>query len=240
MEGYQYWSRSRTSSFPDDDYMSDSSDSSERLPDITRSEAARLYPEACHQALAATLGLVYSNIRNELERPISHIVARGHKRSQDEVISVNGSNAKPFKMRRSSQDVSPTRPHKIDTGFTVDSRSVVSASLDKLGWNANLSEMSEETMSKFKGLMGDEFNSALLKALERGRIKLKPGDMEKECASSSPSESAVSSIKGRPQEVVQNDTGTVPTIPMSPESAHNHGLSASDAVFDAKGNNHII
>ncbi|KAK2831952.1 hypothetical protein FQN49_007006, partial [Arthroderma sp. PD_2] len=130
LEGYQYWSRMalpHESAFPSDGYMSDDSDSSELPSDITRSEAARLYPEACHQALAATLGLVYYKIRNEMgEGRHSHLMPAtvAPKRHQDEVGSMHSS-SKHRKMARRSQDaISPiagnadaTVPHKIVTNY---------------------------------------------------------------------------------------------------------------------------
>lgn len=240
LEGYQYWSRERDFDFLNDGYLSDSSDSSDRPSDLSRAEAARLYPEACHQALAATLGLVYSVIKNEIENPVSQIIPRGYKRARDDVVSVNSSKSKKQHLSRASHDHSPTRLRNIGTGMAIDTKSVTSERMDKLGWNANLSQHSEETISKFRNLTSDEFNSVLLLAIEQGRVKLKPGEMEGECASKSPSESPVLSIKGRPQEVIQSDTGTVPTIPMSPESSHNHGFSAFDAVFDASGSKPIL
>ena len=61
--GYQHWSRmQQTDIFAD----SDSSDSSDGSSIISREEAVRRFPDTARQALAATLGLVYYKIRNEV------------------------------------------------------------------------------------------------------------------------------------------------------------------------------
>ncbi|OKL57779.1 hypothetical protein UA08_07141 [Talaromyces atroroseus] len=61
LEGYQTWDRNHADDLPfDDDDFSDFGD--EQPNGLTRAEAAYQYPEACHQALAATLGLNYRKI----------------------------------------------------------------------------------------------------------------------------------------------------------------------------------
>ena len=47
---------------------SDSSEASDSPSDLSRADAVNQFPEACHQALAATLGLVYYKIRKEDRR----------------------------------------------------------------------------------------------------------------------------------------------------------------------------
>ncbi|TPX26793.1 hypothetical protein DIZ76_012255 [Coccidioides immitis] len=188
LEGYQYWGRMphpHGSIFPGDGYLSDSSDSSDLPSDLTRAEAARLYPEACHQALAATLGLVYYKIRNEVgEGPNQHIITTTHKRAHDEIGSIASGKPKPAKLSRRSNEISPAALHKIvPPGSAVDTKSIVSEGLDKLGWNAYGSQVSDEAMNKLKDIVTDEVNSLLLQALERGRIKIQPSRMERNQAS---------------------------------------------------------
>lgn len=80
---------------------SDSSESSEYPSNLTRAEAVRQYPESAHQALAATLGLVYYKIRNEVgEGPNTHIPRPPKReRQQEDLASVSsGSKQKPVKM----------------------------------------------------------------------------------------------------------------------------------------------
>ncbi|EFE43822.1 conserved hypothetical protein [Trichophyton verrucosum HKI 0517] len=245
LEGYQYWSRMASpheSTFAADGYMSDDSDSSELPSDITRSEAARLYPEACHQALAATLGLVYYKIRNEMgEGRHSHLMpahAAAPKRTQEEIVSPQSSPRRRKVARRSQDIASPTGsalPHKIITNFMTapagDAKSIVSEGLDKLVWNVEQTQISEETMSKFSDFVRDEPNALLLlQALERGRIKLQPSHMERARVSPTETSSKRSfrSAKRGPHESglgeaksddFPSEMNTVPTEIMSPHSA---------------------
>ncbi|KAK2736112.1 hypothetical protein FQN55_001852 [Onygenales sp. PD_40] len=236
LEGYQYWSRlphAHDSTFATDGNMSDSSDSSDLPSDLTRAEATRLYPEACHQALAATLGLVYYKIRNEVgEGPQGHVIPTAHKRMQDEVASISSSSKpKPSKLSRRSNETSPTNLHRIYTGPALDAKSIVSEELDKLGWNVHASQVSDETMSKLKGIVSDEVNTILLHALERGRIRLKPNSLER--VQQSPADSPKLSLRARPQfdeSASMQDYGsntvpdTVPTEIISPRSVGDDGL----------------
>ncbi|EEP75487.1 predicted protein [Uncinocarpus reesii 1704] len=198
LEGYQYWGRmpqTHDPVFPEDGYLSDSSDSTDLPSDFTLAEATRLFPEACHQALAATLGLVYYKIRNEVgEGPNQRLIPARQKRGHDELVSLNSANPKPSKLSRRSNDLSPTNLHKIITGGpAIDANSIVSEGLDKLGWNANGSQASDEAMNKLKGMVTDEVNSILIKALERGRVKLQPSHME--IGSGSPIGSSKSGVR---------------------------------------------
>ncbi|KAE8403299.1 hypothetical protein BDV37DRAFT_250703 [Aspergillus pseudonomiae] len=191
--GYQYWGRMHQTEalFVSD---SDSSDSSDYPSNLTRAEAVRLYPEAAHQALAATLGLVYYKIRNEVgEGPNAHI-PRPPKRQQEDLPSVSsGSKPKPMKMARRPNNVSPTALHRLITGPSLEAKSIASDESDKLGWNAH-SEVSDEAMSKLRSIVSEEVGT-LLRALERGRIRLKPGRAEREKLS--PIESKASIRNGR-------------------------------------------
>jgi hypothetical protein len=171
--GYQYWGRMHQTEpvFASD---SDSSDSSDYPSNLSRAEAVRQYPEAAHQALAATLGLVYYKIRNEVGEGHNAHVSRPPKRQQEDMPSVSsGSKPKPVKMARRPNNLSPTALHRLITGPSLESKSMASDESDKLGWNA-ISEVSDETMSKLRGIVSEEVG-VLLRALERGRIRLKPG-----------------------------------------------------------------
>ena len=64
--GYQDWSRMQQTDICADSDSSDSSDSSDGSSIISREEAVRRFPDTARQALAATLGLVYYKIRNEV------------------------------------------------------------------------------------------------------------------------------------------------------------------------------
>jgi hypothetical protein len=86
--------------------------------------------------------------------------------------------------------------------------------------------MSDETMSKIKGIVSDEVNALLLQALERGGLKLKPNNLDR--ARLSPTESAKLSIRAKLNvddvAAVQDDEmptipDTVPTELLSPLSA---------------------
>lgn len=236
--------------FIGDGYMSDSSDSSELPSDLTRAEATRQFPEACHQALAATLGLVYYKIRNEVgEGPHAHLMAPAPKRQHEEVVSINSSaKMRPSKASRRTNDATPTTtvPHKIITAnyptnanSAIDTKSMVSEGLDRLGWNANASQISDDTMSKISGLVKEEVNSLLLQALEHGRIKLQPGRMER--GRTSPTDSSKLSLRSRSRknageahvatttatgtkdEDLQSEINTVPTEIISPISCQEDG-----------------
>lgn len=200
---------------------SDSSDSSDCANNMSRAEAVRQYPEAAHQALAATLGLVYYKIRNEVgEGPNSHLPARPPKRQQDEVASSTSSKQKPVKIPRRPNQISPATLQKLITGPSLESKSMVSEESDKLGWNAH-SEVSDEAMHKIKGIVSDELGS-LLRALERGHLKLKPSRSERQ--NMSPAESKPSFCNGRiwtdgaQEDEVPTIPNTVPTERLSPLS----------------------
>ncbi|KAL1969661.1 hypothetical protein VTN77DRAFT_8214 [Rasamsonia byssochlamydoides] len=213
--GYQHWGRMHHDGMLPDD--SDSSDSSERSSNLTRAEAARLYPEACHQALAATLGLVYYKIRKEVGEGPNSRIYRPPKRLPEEMASTSSApKQKPAKVARRPGDLSPTMLHKLVTGVpSVASKSVVSEEQDRLGWRVSPSEISDETMSKLKGILSDEVN-ALLRAVERGRLHFKPSRSEQ--LNMSPTESKRDALKAEsPEEAAPEDEiRTVSTELISP------------------------
>ncbi|EDN03195.1 predicted protein [Histoplasma mississippiense (nom. inval.)] len=153
-------------------------------------------------------------------------LAAAHKRMQDEVTSINSSSKqKPAKLSRRSNESSPTNLHRIHIGPALDAKSIVSEGLDRLGWNVHGSQMSDDTMSKLKGIVSDEVNSILLHALERGRIRLQPGALEPR--QQSPTNFSRLNIRSRPNfdespgihdDEMVTVSNTVPTEIISPRS----------------------
>ncbi|KAL5000756.1 hypothetical protein BDV10DRAFT_27962 [Aspergillus recurvatus] len=209
--GYEYWGRMHPTDAMFSD--SDSSDSSDCPSNLSRAEAVRMFPEAAHQALAATLGLVYYKIRNEVgDHPLSPI-QRPPKRQQEEVASVSSSSKqKPVKMARRPTNLSPTALHKLITGGpSLESKSLTSEESAKLGWNANAtSEISDDTMSKLRGIVSEEVGT-ILRALERGRLKMKPSRSERMEMSPTGSRSSSRNDKAPVRDVEPTIPDTVPT-----------------------------
>ncbi|KKZ68797.1 hypothetical protein EMCG_05610 [[Emmonsia] crescens] len=90
--------------------------------------------------------------------------------------------------------------------------------------------MSDDTMSKLKGIGSDEVNSILLHALERGRVRLQLNPLE--CPRQSPTDSSKLSIRARPNfddfSAPHDDdmitvANTVPTEILSPRSSSYDG-----------------
>jgi hypothetical protein len=222
--GYQDWGRMhQTDMFAD----SDSSDSSDGSFSITREEAVRRFPEAAHQALAATLGLVYYKIRNEVGEGPNAVPSRPLKRQQADVASTStGSKSKPVKMPR-RPSVSDTFLQRLITGPSVaESKSSTSEEFDKLGWNP-FSDVSEDAMSKLRSIDPQDIGT-VLRALEQGRLKLKPSGSEK--ARMSPTESKASHGFGKSAEQPEVPTvpNTVPTQPVSSPSSKAKPASVPD------------
>lgn len=208
--GYEYWGRMHQEQtlFASD---SDSSDSSDYPSNLSRAEAVRLYPEAAHQALAATLGLVYYKIRNEVGEGPNASITRPPKRQQEEAISATSSKEKPVKMAR-RPTVSPTTLKRLITGPSVESKSLASEESDKLGWNA-YSDVSDDTMSKLRGIVSDEVGT-LLRALEKGRIRLRSNRSERTNLSPTESRAAESKAGSRNSKAAPEDEPTLPnTVP---------------------------
>ncbi|CAL5870876.1 uncharacterized protein PFLUO_LOCUS5117 [Penicillium psychrofluorescens] len=210
LEGYKDWMRMQSHHMMFDFGNDSDSSDDETRPNLTREEAVRQYPEAALQALAARLGLVWSSIRNEMgDGPHMRPIRRPSKRQQEE-LSVAGSRhqTKPGKMPRVSpprrQDVDPTDPlyRLITEGFPEQSstKSPVSEG-DELGWDA-YPDVSESAKSKLRALDPQDVQS-LLRALEKGRLQLKPSgsELHGSPARSRASQSlhSVKSVKSAPQ-----------------------------------------
>lgn len=231
--GYQDWSRmNATDLFADD---SDSSSSSDGSNNMTREEAVRHFPEAAHQALAATLGLIYYKIRNEVgDGPHGQApITRPPKRHQDEVASTSTSNkSKPVKIPR-RPSVSDTFLHRLITGPSIASKSSTSGEeMDRLGWNP-FSDVSDDAMSKLRSIDPNDIGH-VLRALEQGRLKMKPSGSEK--ANMSPTDSKASHRVGKtsvPEATVLDVPtipNTVPTQPISSFEAMRASMRASAAA----------
>ncbi|KAL4780343.1 hypothetical protein BJX76DRAFT_338245 [Aspergillus varians] len=208
--GYEYWGRMHQTDgmlFGSD---TESSDSSDCPSNLTRAEAVRMFPEAAHQALAATLGLVYYKIRNEVgDNPLSPI-QRPPKRQQEDVASVSSSSKqKPVKIPRRPTNLSPTTLHRLITGPSLESKSLMSEESDRLGWNAQ-SEISDDAMSKLRGIVSEEVGT-ILRALERGRLKMKPSRSER--MEMSPTGSNASSRYDKPHAVRDPEPTMASTVP---------------------------
>jgi hypothetical protein len=190
---------------------SDSSDSSLSPSNLTRAEAVQQYPEAAHQALAATLGLVYYKIRNEVgEGPNTHI-QRPPKRAQDEIASTSSSSKqKPVKMPRRPNNLSPTTLHRLVTGGpSLESKSLASEELDKLGWNPHSEVASDDAMGKLRGIVSEEIGT-LLRALEQGRFKLKPSRSERLNMSPTESKASIRGGNAVTEPAQEDDNRTIP------------------------------
>lgn len=176
--GYQDWSQMHQA---DMSAEGDSSDSSDVSFPISREEAVRRFPEAAHQALAATLGLVYYKIRNEVGEGPNVLPSRSLKRQQEDVASASAVRKaeKPIKIPR-RPSVSETLLERLVNGpgpFVTESQSSRSEEFDQLGWDV-FSGVSEDAMSKLRSIDRQDIGT-ILRALEQGRLKLKPSESEK-------------------------------------------------------------
>ena len=201
-----------------DNDSSDSSDSSDGSFVITREEAVRRFPEAAHQALAATLGLVYYKIRNELGEGPHAVPPRPMKRQQEDVASASpGSRRKHVKMPRVPSVPESLLQRLINGPPVPESPSSGSEKFDELGWNP-FSDVSEDAMSKLRSIDSQDIG-AVLRALEKGRLKLKPSDSEK--AGMSPAESKESKVSHRrlAKSVEKSDVPTERITPTQPFSS---------------------
>ncbi|KAJ6102395.1 hypothetical protein N7486_004822 [Penicillium sp. IBT 16267x] len=249
LQGYQDWRHMQPAAemFAND---SDSSDSSDTGYPITRAEAVYRYPEAAHQALAATLGLVYYKIRKEVgEGPKAALAPRPPKRQQDEVAPASTSTkSKPVKMPR-RPSVSDSFMHRLTSGVIepyAETRSSVSGPSQILGWKA-FSDVSEDAREKLRSIDPNDLG-ALLRAMEQGRLKLKPSRSEK--MNMSPTESKASSNPFRKaaepaHEEVPTEPHTVPntvpnpvptlaqnTVPTEPATASSQASRTRRAFID--------
>ncbi|KAJ5636345.1 uncharacterized protein N7484_009658 [Penicillium longicatenatum] len=231
LRGYEDW-RQIQSAAEMFAHESDSSDSSDSGYPITLNSAVHQYPEAALQALAATLGLVYSKIRKECLKMESgeglQAAPRPPKRQQEDVASAGTSTkSKPVKMPR-RPSVSDSFMQRLTSGVEqpyAETESSASGPSQILGWKAFSDVVSENAKGKLPSIDPKDLG-AVLRALEQGRLKLKPSRSER--MNMSPTQSKTSSNAyrkaGEPaQEEVPTEPHTVPnTIPHPvPTSAPN-------------------
>lgn len=216
LQGYQYWCQSRAATLFGAGGDSDS-DSSDDNSNLTLAEAVRMYPESAHQALASTLGLVYHKIRKGVEAD-SRLPPRPPKRQQEEESNASSTKQKPVKIaRRPNNDVSPTTLHKLTTGPMLESKSMISDKSDKLEWDHRMG--TDDATHTLRDISAEEVGT-LLRALEQGRLKLKPSRSER--MKISPAENQTSFRQGALAEGNQNEeerAATVPTEVASPSSS---------------------
>lgn len=236
IEGYQYWRRIHHQPDTlfgmgaiDDGESSDSSDSSDSSPTVTRADAVRQYPEAAHQALAATLGLVYTKIRKEVGEGC--LPARPPKRNQEEVVSNSSSNKqKSVKIARGPSKLPPSLLHKlVPPEQSSEHKSQTSEDSDKLGWNANLGDGTESVArvvaQDIRRLLqanedGEPLNPmtlrAVLQGMEEGLCRAKPSASELQ--NMSPTERARLSFQSAREPAVETvpDEAPPPTDPRTP------------------------
>lgn len=197
---------------------SDSSDSSDGSPIISREEAVRRFPETAHQALAATLGLVYYKIRNEVGEGPNVLPSRSLKRQQEEVASASAVRKaeKPTKMPR-RPSVSDTFLERLINGPSVaGSPSSGPEEFDQLGWNP-FSGVSEDAMSKLRSIDQQDIGT-VLRALEQGRLQLKRSESEKARESKKAHKSPEASPRQLDQSFKKPEVSTEPNTPSRPFS----------------------
>ncbi|KAJ5740243.1 hypothetical protein N7493_000115 [Penicillium malachiteum] len=233
LEGYQSWSRLQPSDFHS--YDSDSSDSSDSNCSMTRAEAVHLFPEAAHQALAATLGLVYYKIRNEVgEGPHAVMAPRPPKRQQDEVASsTTSTKSKPVKIPR-RPSVSDTFLQRLIHGPSIDTKSSTSEEFDQIGWKA-FSEVSDDAKDKLRSIDPHDLG-AVLRALEQGRLKLKPSRSEQQNASPTESKGA-NPFRHAPNPVPRDEPNPTEPLTASLCSERARRTSVSEVSISSNHNN---
>ncbi|KAJ5945653.1 hypothetical protein N7454_002492 [Penicillium verhagenii] len=210
LEGYQEWRHTRADMFAKDDYSSDSSDNDYN---ITRAEAVQLYPEAAHQALAASLGLIYYKIRNEVGEG-HNAVARPPKRQRDIASASTSTRSKPVKM--------PRRPSGSDTFLQqlisgviephAEAESSVSEHSAVLGWKA-FSDVSEDAKNKLLSMDPNDLN-AVFRAMEQGRLQLQTTRSER--MNRSPTESKAGSVSRKAAGSVRSEVPAEPGAAPAP------------------------
>ncbi|KAJ5697847.1 hypothetical protein N7488_011531 [Penicillium malachiteum] len=233
LEGYQGWSSSQPSDFHS--YDSDSSDSSDNNCTMTRAEAVHMFPEAAHKALAATLGLVYYKIRNEVgEVPNAVMAPRPPKRQQDDVSSSSTSTkSKPVKIPR-RPSVSDTFLQRLIHGPSIETKSSTSEEFDQIGWKA-FSEVSDDAKDKLRSIDPHDLG-AVLRALEQGRLKLKPSRSEQQNASPTESKGA-NPFRQAPNPVAQDEPNPTEPLTASPCLERARRTSVSEVSISSNHNN---
>lgn len=187
LEGYQYWSCPYQSDI-DLESGSDSNSSSDIPSNLTRAEAVMQFPEAAHQALAATLGLDYYHMRKEISRYSDPQPSRPSKRPQRDVISVVSTKDKRVRIPLRRTSISTEK--LVKGGYSLEPKSLPSEESEKVGWRVH-SDVPEDLMKRVAA--GDHV--ALMRAIEQGLVRLQPSRSER--LKMSPRESKASSRDGK-------------------------------------------
>lgn len=122
----------------------------------------------------------YYKIRKEAGEGPNARIARPPKRHPEDIASSNHSSAKAPKAEKKARrldEVSPTLLKQLVTGVpSVASKSVSSEHEDKLRWRGAGSDISDETMSKLKGIASNDV-AHILRAIESGRLHVQSEQM---------------------------------------------------------------
>jgi hypothetical protein len=174
--GYQRWGRTL------DHYHarlddSDSSYDSDNSNNLTRAEATRRYPEACHRALAATVGLDYRRIQKEISEVSSHRSPRPTKRRAEDIMSsTSKSAARPIKkIAQGYRDISPTFLQQLVRAVpSLKTKSSKSDHEDRLEYHDKWSEISEDKINNLSDGLPDD-PDLLIRLIARRLVTVKPG-----------------------------------------------------------------
>jgi hypothetical protein len=143
------------------------------------------------------------------------------------VASTSTSNkSKPVKIPR-RPSVSDTFLHRLVTGGpSVESKSSTSEEFDKLGWNP-FADVSDDAMSKLRAIDPQDIGT-VLRALEQGRLKLKPSRSEK--LNMSPTDSKASHPFGGKTSEPTAQEDVVPTVPNTVPTQPIHSLESTKSA----------
>lgn len=151
---YRYWSQPDEDSDRDDGLSGISSFSSDTpsLSSTCRTEKVREYPECCHMALAATIGLVYSEIKRAANEDDA-VDYRRTKRNRNEASGASAPlHTKPVKLPHGNPSRFLHKSRQECDGEThVDSQRAV---VDKLGWDANANSASSHPRCRSRRYTG--------------------------------------------------------------------------------------
>lgn len=206
---------------------------------MTRAEAVRRFPVAAHKALACFLGLDWENVRKRVEEDPHLAAQRPPKRQQEDVASASTkSRSKHVKMAR-RPTVSDVQRLVYGGGSISEEKSSKSEEQDVLGW-CPFPPLSEDSMSKLRSHNEPGIN-AMLDAINKGRLQVKPSASEK--ARMSPTRSKASHTIGHAaaaasrseQGEIPTGRNTIPTEPMTSLASEAGPASEPDVPGTASG-----
>lgn len=200
---------------------------------MTRAEAVRRFPEAAHAALACFIGLDLEKVRKGIEEVPYWAAQRPPKRQQGDVASASSkSRSKHVKVAR--QPAVPDVQRLVYGGGSVsEEKSSKSEEQDVLGW-CPFPGLSEDSMSKLRSHNEPGIN-AMLDAINKGRLQVKPSASER--ARMSPARSKASHASGHAaaapsrneQGEIPTERNTIPTEPMTSLASEAGPASESDS-----------